>query len=57
MVLAVLEDVVDDGGVAADVEKDSPVFPHVVHRERTVPAKGPSQGLQDKDRHREPASC
>lgn len=57
MVLAVLEDVVDDGSVAADVEKDSPVFPHVVHRERTVPAKGPSQGLQDKDRHREPASC
>lgn len=52
VVLGVLEDIVDDSSVTADVQKDSLVFPHVVDGEGTVPSERPGHALKDKDKHR-----
>lgn len=49
MVLIILENVVDDRSVTADIQKNSLLFvSNIVNRKRTVPAERPSQGLEDK---------
>lgn len=51
MVLIIIENVVDDRGVSADIQKNSLVFiSNIVNRKRTVPAERPCQGLEDKDK-------
>ena len=49
MVLIIIENVVDDRGVSADIQENSLAFiSNIVNRKRTVPAKRPGQGLEDK---------